>query len=632
MIGCIWGGAAPVSARSLSMPEVVQDTVPPAAPPKNPSWLRRNLQQWSNRHYRDSVLDKLSRQNEPTPEADTSMRKSEQEYITFLKRNKIAGKNIIRNIYCRKLQVFGPSDIYDTSFSSSMKLLRLANNLHYDSREWVIRQSLFFHTGDTVNVYELADNERYLRNLPFIQDARIYITLVSSTSDSVDINVITKDVFEYGGALGELSPTSVQFNIYNNDLFGAGQALNFGFLWNELYSPEVGTQLQYTKSNIGGSFIDGTVGYTYLNNNNSLDTNNYEGSYYINLNRPLFRSVTTFIGGISLANNFAINVHSLSDSLFRNYKYDIVDGWLGYNFRPKQKRNGEMAKGPNVGFLARHYNLYFTQPPAPYIYKTDPSYNNRRYMLGEVAVYKQDFFKAHYFFGFGRTEDIPLGYNIGIYGGAETWDQRQRSYSAINLQKYWVTPQKGLLNTTFGISSFWHQGTGSEDAVIHGEVDYYSRLFTFKHGRLRQFFTADYLDCPNSYFYKPLDLNGNDGIYGFNRVYANGYQRLNVRALTTLYSQIKIYGFKFNFLGSIQTSKLAARNQDLMDSPLYAGFGLGCDIRNENLTFNTLRIDGNYYPFAPPQMRHNWFFEITTITDFKFNIFALTAPSYLSFK
>ncbi len=602
---------------------MARDTIPLD---KHPSWFRRNMQELRSKRYRDSLLSRLSRENVgPGTTSDSALQKSEHVFLAQ------HGK-VIRRIYFRRVQVFGPNDIYDTAFQSSNKLLRLANNLHYDSREWVIKQSLFFRRGDTINAYELADNERYLRNLPFIQDARIYLTNAYSTSDSVDVNVVTKDLFEYGGEMSELSTTNAKFGIYNNDLFGAGQSLSLGFLWDKTFNPAVGTQVQFTKSNIGGTFIDGSVGYTYLNNNSPLDTNTYEGSYYINLNRPLFRSVTPVIGGLSLANNFSMNIHSLGDSLYRDYRYNIVDAWVGYNCLPGQHRNGSEARGPSLAILLRHYNLYFTQYPTPFLYKMDPVYANRRYVLGEFALYRQDFFKSHYFFGFGRTEDIPLGYNIGIYGGAETWVQRQRTYAGINLQKYWVTPLKGLLNTAFGISSFWHAGTGSEDAVIHGEIDYYSRLVNLPQGRLRQFVSLDYLDCPNSFFYKPLNINGSFGIYGIRNTLLTGYQRMNVRSQTNYYSPLKFYGFKFNFQATIQTSQLAYKNEDLFDNRLYAGFGLGCEIRNENLTFNTLRIDGNYYPYVPPGMRSNFFFELTTVSDFRFNIFALSSPSYLNYR
>jgi hypothetical protein len=633
VICCVWGwrpsvaeghGLTPVLMAGEAFVQTPMDTIPPPTPTKPPSWFRRSIHEIANKHYRDSILSILSRENVPAPGDDTSMNKSEHFFMAD------KGK-VIRRIYFRRVQVFGPNDIYDTGFYSTNKLLKLANNMHYDSRQWVISASLFFKKGDTINAYMLADNERYLRNLPFIQDARIYITHVSDKGDSVDLNVVTKDVFEYGGELDELSTNNAKLRVYNNDLFGAGQSLTVGYLWDNTYSPTMGTQVQYTKSNIGGTFIDGSVGYSTMNSYTTIDSGVYEGSRYFMFNRPLYRSVTALIGGLYVANNYSMNIHSLSDSLFRNYKYNIVDGWVGWNFRPQQKRSGEITDRPSLALLLRHYNLFFTEQPTPYIYRIDQTYNNRRYLLGELAVYKQSFFKSHYFFEFGRTEDIPLGYNIGLYAGQETWDGRQRSYGAFNAQKYWVTPLKGLLSTSAGVSSFYHGGN-SEDAVFHAEIDYYSRLINFNWGRMRQFLSIDYLDCPNPYFYKPLQINQQFGIYGIENTQINGFQRINMRSQTNFYSPIKFYGFKFNFDATVQTSQLGRTGGELYADRFYSGFGLGCMIRNENLAFNTLKVDGNYYPTVPPGMRGNWFFEITSITDFRFNIFPLSRPQYLNYQ
>ena len=126
----------------------------------------------------------------PIPISDSAMWKNREH--TF----DVYGGKQIRYVYYNQLKVFGTT-IEDTTVVPN-KLVRFANKLHYDTRTWVIKQSLFFREGDTVNAYKLVDNERYLRRLPFIQDARIYVINSYENSDSIDIVVLTKDVFEYG--------------------------------------------------------------------------------------------------------------------------------------------------------------------------------------------------------------------------------------------------------------------------------------------------------------------------------------------------------------------------------------------------------------------------------------------------
>ncbi len=149
---------------------------------------------------------------------------------------------------------------------------------------------------------------------------------------------------------------------------------------------------------------------------------------------------------------------------------------------------------------------------------------------------------------------------------------------------------------------------------------------------MRQFVTTDYLDCPNPYFYKPLQINGTLGVYGLNHALVNGYHRLNLRSQTNYYSPLKVYGFKFNFLATLQLSQLSYQKPNLFDNRPVSGFGLGCLIRNENLTFNTFQIDCNYFPYVPYGVRRNFYFEMTTTTDFSFNIFPLRKPADLNFQ
>ena len=194
------------------------------------------------------------------------------------------------------------------------KLVRFANQLHYDTRTWVIKQSLFFREGDTVNAYKLVDNERYLRRLPFILDARIYVINSYENNDSIDIVVVTKDVFEYGTTISNLNGTKVAATVFNNNLLGAGQKVAFGASWDNSYTPQWRTGASYTKYNVGGTFADVALGYTMLNDKVNVDTGQYENSAYIMINRPLYSTWASLTGGITLSVNKSVNIFSLPAS------------------------------------------------------------------------------------------------------------------------------------------------------------------------------------------------------------------------------------------------------------------------------------------------------------------------------
>jgi hypothetical protein len=601
------------------------DTLPPSTI-QHHRWLGRMWEyrdSLRNKRYRDSIIHKITRQNVPEPKPNDSVIIKSEKYFT-----PFAGK-VIRDIYFRKVNVFGPSTIRDTTFTTSMRLVQLANRLHYSTEEWMIRQSLFFRSNDTIDPTTMADNERYLRSRPYIQDARLYIINTGESPDSVDLLVVTKDVFEYGIDVAEVSPQAARTTIYNNNLFGAGQGLRIGAAWHNGYSPPWGSEIQYTKNNALGTFIDFSAGYTTLNDYHPIDTGVYEGAYYVSLNRPLYRNNADWVGGIALSKSFSINARNRPDSFYRDYHYQIIDVWGGYNFLKQDSRNPD-SRRPNVAFLARQFDQFFSRRPTQTRFKDDPYYNNHRYYLGQIALFKQEFFKTDHFFGFGRTEDIPLGYSGALTSGWENWRGVSRGYVGGEAQKFWVTHSKGIINSQVGISTFFRNGR-SEDAIVHANAEYYSRLFNFRWGKMRQFISAEYLGNLNHSLYRPLNINNEFGIWGYRGTLLNGYQRLNVQSETVYYSPLKLLGFKFNYFADIQASQLTTNSNNIFKNPIYTGFGLGCRIRNENLPINTLKIGAYYYP-NPPSPVKPFFLEVTTIVDFRFDIFGLRAPAFLQFR
>ncbi len=613
------GNSYPVSISS--------DTIPDNQPPKKRSSFVRYFNIITDQQQRDSLFLKLGRTNAKTPTADSVIWKTRENSFG------VYGGKHIRYIYYNQLKVFGTT-IEDTTVVAS-KLIRFANKLHYNTRTWMIRQSLFFREGDTVNAYKLVDNERYLRRLPFIQDARIYVINSYTDNDSIDIVVLTKDVFEYGGAISSLNNTKAAATLFNSNLFGAGQRVAVGFSWDNMYHPQWRTGMSYTKYNVGGSFADVSVGYSMLNDRIDTDTGQYENSTYLSINRPLYSTWASFTGGLTLSANKSVNIFGLPDSVYRDYRYNLVDLWGGYNFTNQYKKTGYNSLSPNIGIELRSFNMDFTKKPTQDTLKNDPNYNSHNFILSQLVFYHQDFFKTNYFFGFGRTEDIPMGYTYSASLGFDEWVGLKRTYTAIQGQKYWL-PGKNLISTQIGLGGYWYNGH-SQDAVLHIQADYYSNLFRLNGPKLREFLHADYLINFNPVLYKTININRENGIYGYRFTLFNNFKRMNVSAQTNYYSPLSVYGFKFNFYLQLQASLLSSYNQSLFSSPFYSGFTVGCQIRNENLSFNTIQISASYQPIVDRTYNSYYgpkslFINITSVTAFNFPIFALNQPTLIQYR
>lgn len=87
--------------------------------------------------------------------AETQFQRNDVRYQRF------QGK-VIRNIDIKVLN-FGIA-ITDTTKSFSNSAIHLANVLHHKTRAYVIHNSLFFHKGDRLQPFLIADNERHLRD------------------------------------------------------------------------------------------------------------------------------------------------------------------------------------------------------------------------------------------------------------------------------------------------------------------------------------------------------------------------------------------------------------------------------------------------------------------------------------
>src|SRR5258707_7423839 len=90
---------------------------------------------------------------------------------------------VIRHIFIRG---YGFEQTFtDTSRRLQYFGTKVLNQLHRKTRDWVIRNNLFIKENTPVNPYYVADNERLIRALNYIQDARILVNSLPADQDSV---------------------------------------------------------------------------------------------------------------------------------------------------------------------------------------------------------------------------------------------------------------------------------------------------------------------------------------------------------------------------------------------------------------------------------------------------------------
>ena len=158
----------------------------------------------------------------------TFTERSEAPYLAY------EGK-IIRKIIIQ--QIGFDRTLLDTAVDLQSFITKTANRLHRNTRKFVIRNNLFVKEGEPLNPYSVANNERSLRNLEFLMDARIAVKPVSKSPDSVDLVILTRDVFNLGGSVSASLPGKYRVRIQDINLRGMGHRLQFGQAYNQARTP-----------------------------------------------------------------------------------------------------------------------------------------------------------------------------------------------------------------------------------------------------------------------------------------------------------------------------------------------------------------------------------------------------------
>ena len=521
--------------------------------------------------------------------------KSEDPYLPY------QGK-IIRHIYVETLNF--DRSFTDTSVRDNSLGARIGNRLHKSTRKFVIRDNVFIEEGKPLNAYMIADNERFIRSLEYIHDARIVIDTLENDPDSVDIKVYTKDLFSIGGGGASNGLNHINLNAYDANFVGMAQRVEVSGLYDYNRNPNFGYGGLYRKDNVMHSFIDATIGASVMSG--SPYSREEESTTYLTLSRQLVSPYSRFAGGLTISQNHGYNLYHLPDSTFFGYKYNLVDGWAGYNIGIKTLTATNNKIRDRRFFAIRYYDRNFLQLPAQVITPKgiafDPVFNSSRALLAQFTFFRQDYFKTQYIYGFGTTEDLPYGYNIAVTGGWHEQLNLQRPYAGVNASRYIATNKGDFLQLFLRSGGFLHDNKVQDGSFLVG-ITGYSRIVFWNSTKIRQYINFSYTHLYNRVTYAPLRIDNYFGVRGFLSDSAYGTRRLSLQMETEFYLKFKFLGFLFAPFPYGDLTLITPQDAPYSKSALYSSVGGGVRARNENLVFETIELRAYFFPVAPTNMR-----------------------------
>jgi hypothetical protein len=531
---------------------------------------------------------------------------------------------VIRSILVKRLEVFGPS-VYDTLRRPGNWVERLGNRLHTDTREGIIKRSfLLFQEGQHVDSELLRNNERLLRSSNLFHDARIILIPEPKDPRVVDVLVLTQDVWSLipDGGFGGFN--NFQLNLEQRNFRGLTHSLLYGIRYD--------ANAPYQKFEAQTIYKIPYIGKTFITGQGSLLYQQYQKVVELTAFRPFLTPETKWAGAATLSYNARRNRVIVGDrgdsTTVFPLNYTLADLWVGRAFKLDflQGVSEEFKRRSRLILAVRSTAYHYTRRPVISL-DTNQLYQNSTSLLFSIGFTNRDYKRDLLIYGFGRTEDVPVGYLAQLVIGPESAELGSRTYTALRFARGAYLPRRGgYLYTLTNIGGFLRPGK-LEQGVINVEANYFSPLMSWGRSDFRHFLNFRYTAGFDRFNNEYLTINNQYGIIGVSSDALVGTKRLTFGAESVFFSPFNIIGFRVAIFGFASLGLVSSSNKKLFDGPLYQGYGLGFRLRNENLTFNTVQFRIGYYPNIP-KLSNPLRFEFSGETPLRFNDFNFDRPEY----
>jgi hypothetical protein len=526
------------------------------------------------------------KQHNKTVSTSTSEIESGKSEIPYLE---YSGK-LIGDIEFKHLKPFG-TNINDTTIQPT-GFKKFFNRLYFPTGDGIIRSNLLLAPGSILEPSELADNERQIRRLNFIKDARILV-IPKEDAPEVDLLVISKDVFPYDIDINFRGLSSSEFGISNINMFGTGHQFESTFIINDRSTGELGYEGKYTIPNIKGTFIQTEFDYA--------NTFRKEGKE-IRIFRDFITPDIRYAGAVE-ASHFTYREPFIVDltndsSVLVTYTTDFRELWAAKAVRsyanPPLKGIKERVRLVVAGSVS---SLKFGQRPT--VEKdTNFFFHNRTLFLTSLAFSERKYYKGVLITNFGRTEDIPIGNLAQITAGYEISEFEQRLYLSGKLSKGRFVGNIGYLKAEGEAGGFLKKNR-FEQGVIKGQLDFFSQLYSLRFFRVRQFISANYTIGIRRNTGEFININDNNGLRGVNSLTLRGAQRLTINAETLIFTPLHLVGFRLAVFGFADLGIIGSNKENIINGRVYKVVGFGIRIKNDNLAFSTIQLRFGFYSGLP---------------------------------
>ncbi|MFK7953008.1 MAG: hypothetical protein AB8B73_09195 [Ekhidna sp.] len=503
-------------------------------------------------------------------------RKSEEYFKEFQDRT-------ISKINYVSVEIFTGS-VNDTTLSSNSSIVQFCNKMHNDTRNAVIQKHLLFSLNSKVDPYDMADTERIIRSLSYIEDAKITLSADQNNSNNIVATIITKDRFPWSGDLDVDSSEGANIKFTNKNILGTGNEFGIGYWRSFNNSPVNGFDAKYSIRNIKNSFIDGSI----------FVSDNFLGkSKGVTLNRAFISPKIKYFGAATFE-----HVQPLQDLIFADSIYEVSPNIDRKSYDIWAARSYQLDKRKNITLALRLNRDYFSDRPSV---KADSNiyFHNHHLLLGGISYSKINFLKTKKIQNFNLTEDVPVGFVYTFLFGRDWTEFGTRSYRGLQAS-YSMYSEKvgyGLFNLESGYFLLPNQKINQ---IIKIKINHFTPIITIGKSEARvftklNFFDGERLSAPIS-----QSISSENRIRNINGNQLRGNKLFSLSSELVIFQPWYYYGFRF---ATLINAGIGHIREDRVAQPYhqtYLSVGTGIRIQNESLVINTFELRISIFPNPPP--------------------------------
>ena len=326
-----------------------------------------------------------------------------------------------------------------------------------------------------------------------------------------------------------------------------------------------------------------------------------------------------------------INMFNLDSVYLQNlqYKFHTYEAWAGLNL--STRHIGASNEFEKLRYLvsARIMNQKFTTKPLEYKDRYYYPYANVTAVLGSISLFRLNYYKTQYIYGFGRKEDIPEGVEASITAGWTDKDGRKRPYFGAAFERYFLSPKDSYFDYSLSFGTSLYRKS-LEDISVLANADYFTRLRKWgNRWKQRSFINASFGRQFRALMDEPLFLQSSYGLRDFSNNLVGGYLRATVKGESVFFSPWNLFFFKFApFVFSSATLFQFSSETSSTNTRFYSALGGGIRTRNESLIFGTIELRASWFP-KKDAYQNGYLLQFSTNLRFKYNQQFIRRPEFV---